>query len=110
MNTRVLQDKNAVIFGAGGSIGAAVAKEFAVEGARVFMAGRAKASLEAAAKQITASGGEARMAIVDVLDDPGVNQYVDSIVTQVGGIGIVIDASGPLARVRQRQARCGSAD
>jgi NAD(P)-dependent dehydrogenase (short-subunit alcohol dehydrogenase family) len=98
MNTRLLQDKNAIIFGAGGSIGAAVAKEFAVEGARVFLAGRTKASLEAAAKQITASGGEARTAIVDVLDDPGVNRYVDGIVSRVGGIDISLDASGPLAR------------
>ena len=52
MNTRSLQNKNAIVFGAGGSIGAAVAKEFAAEGARVFLAGRTKASLEAVAKQI----------------------------------------------------------
>jgi hypothetical protein len=31
MNTRVLQDKNAIVSSAGGSIGAAVAKEFAVD-------------------------------------------------------------------------------
>jgi NAD(P)-dependent dehydrogenase (short-subunit alcohol dehydrogenase family) len=41
MNTNsILNGKNAVIFGAGGSIGAAVAKEFAAEGAEVFLAGR----------------------------------------------------------------------
>ena len=44
---RMLENKCAVVFGAGGSIGAAVAKEFAAEGARVFLAGRTKASLEA---------------------------------------------------------------
>ena len=37
-----LQGKHAVVFGAGGSIGAAVAKEFAAEGAEVFLAGRTK--------------------------------------------------------------------
>ncbi len=42
------QGKYAVAFGAGGSVGAAVAKEFAVEGAEVFLAGRTKANLEAA--------------------------------------------------------------
>jgi len=98
MNLRVLQDKNAVIFGAGGSIGAAVSKEFAVEGARVFLAGQTKASLEAVAREISASGGEAWTATVDVRDDPGVNRYIDGIVTQVGRIDIVLDASGPLAR------------
>lgn len=98
MNTRVLQDKNAVVFGAGGSIGAAVAKEFAAEGVRVFLAGRTKASLEAVAKQIAASGGEARTAVIDVLDDASVNQCIDGIVKQAGRLDIVLDAAGPLAK------------
>ena len=37
MRARMLEGKCAVVFGAGGSIGAAVAKEFAAEGARVFL-------------------------------------------------------------------------
>src|SRR5262249_39886747 len=98
MNTRVLQDKNAVVFGAGGSIGAAVAKEFAAEGVRVFLAGRTKASLEAVAKQIAASGGEARTAVIDVLDDASVNQCIDGVVKQAGRLDIVLDAAGPLAK------------
>ena len=67
---RILENKSAVVFGAGGSIGAAVAKEFAAEGARVFLAGRTKASLEAVAEQITAAGGEAQTAAVDALMTP----------------------------------------
>lgn len=98
MNTRALQDKNAVAFGAGGSIGAAVAKEFAAEGAVVFLAGRTKASLEAMAKQIIASGGKARTAVIDILDDASTSQNIDSIVKQAGGIDIVLDAAGPLAK------------
>ena len=98
MNTHALQDKNAVVFGAGGSIGTAVAKTFAAEGARVFLAGRTKASLEAVAKQITASGGEAHTAALDALDDAGVNQYVEGMVKQTGRINIVLDAAGPLAK------------
>jgi NAD(P)-dependent dehydrogenase (short-subunit alcohol dehydrogenase family) len=98
MNTTVLQDKNAVVFGAGGSIGAAVAKGFAAEGAAVFLAGRTKASLEAVAKQITASGGEARTGVIDTLDEASTNQYIDSIVKQAGRIDVVLDAAGPLAK------------
>ena len=61
MNSRpILQGKNAVVFGAGGSIGAAVAREFAAEGARVFLSGRSKSNVDAVAKQIRESGGEAR--------------------------------------------------
>jgi NAD(P)-dependent dehydrogenase (short-subunit alcohol dehydrogenase family) len=98
MNTHTLQDKNAVVFGAGGSIGAAVAKEFAAEGARVFLAGRTKAPLEVLATQIAASGGEAQTAVIDTLDDAGVNQYVEGIAEQTGKLDIVLDASGPLAK------------
>ena len=93
-----LQDKNAVVFGAGGSIGDAVAKTFAAEGARVFLAGRTKAGLEALAKQISARGGEAHTAVVDVLDDAAVNQYIDGLAREAGRIDIVIDVAGPLAK------------
>ena len=96
--TSLLNGKNAVVFGAGGSIGAAVAKEFAKEGARVFLAGRTKASLEAVAKQITTSGGAAQTAVVDTLNDLAVNEYLDGIVKQTGKIDTVIDLAGPLAK------------
>jgi NAD(P)-dependent dehydrogenase (short-subunit alcohol dehydrogenase family) len=94
----ILQGKHAVVFGAGGSIGAAVAREFAGEGAGVFLVGRTKSSLEAVAEQITATGCEAHIGVIDALDDAGVNAYIDSIVKQAGKIDIVLDATGPLAR------------
>jgi NAD(P)-dependent dehydrogenase (short-subunit alcohol dehydrogenase family) len=55
----LLENKNAIIYGAGGSIGGAVAKEFAREGAKVFLAGRTLESLEEVAEEIIASGGVA---------------------------------------------------
>ena len=94
---RILENKCAVVFGAGGSIGAAVAKEFAAEGARVFLAGRTKATLEPVAEQITAAGGEAQTTVVDALDDTGVNRYLDDVAKQAGKIDIVVDLTGPLA-------------
>jgi len=94
---RMLENKCAVVFGAGGSIGAAVAKEFAAEGARVFLAGRGKASLEAVAEQITAAHGEAQTRVVDALDDAGVNRYLDDVARQAGKIDILVDLTGPLA-------------
>src|SRR5215467_13566969 len=104
MNTLTLQGKNAVVFGAGGSIGAAVAKEFAAEGARVFLAGRTKTGLEAVASQIAAAGGEAQTAVVDAVDDAAVNRHLDGVTKQTGKIDIVVDLTGPLQRVRQRNA------
>jgi NAD(P)-dependent dehydrogenase (short-subunit alcohol dehydrogenase family) len=94
----MLEDKCAVVFGASGSIGAAVAREFAAEGARVFLTGRSKSNLEPVANHISASGGAAQTSAVDVLDDSAVNQYIDGIVKQAGKIDIVIDATGPLAK------------
>ena len=59
-STPILNGKRAVVFGAAGSLGAAVAKEFAAEGAEVFLAGRTKSNLEAVAKQSRAAAGERR--------------------------------------------------
>lgn len=46
-NSAILRGKIGVVFGAGGSIGAAVAKEFAAEGAEVFLSGRTQSNVEA---------------------------------------------------------------
>ena len=95
---RILEHKCALVFGASGSIGTAIAREFAAEGARVFLVGRTKSGLEAVAEQINANGGAAQTAMVDVLDDASVSGYLDSIVKQTGKIDIVVDATGPLAK------------
>jgi NAD(P)-dependent dehydrogenase (short-subunit alcohol dehydrogenase family) len=50
------------------------------------------------ARQITASGNEARTTVLDVLDDAGVSQFLDAVVKQTGRIDVVLDATGPLAR------------
>ena len=86
------------MFGAGGSIGAAVAREFAAEGASVFLTGRTASNLSAVAEQINANGGAAQTAAIDVLDDAAVNRYLDSLAKQAGKIDIVVDATGPLAK------------
>jgi 3-oxoacyl-[acyl-carrier protein] reductase len=94
-NLKILTGKNAVVFGAGGTIGGAVAKEFAAEGAEVFLSGRAKANVESVAKQITAAGGKAHAAVVDALNDGAVDDYLDSIAKQTGRIDIEFNAVGP---------------
>jgi len=94
----ILQQKHAVVFGAGGSIGSAVAKEFSAEGAEVFLAGRTKSNIEEVAKQIATAGGRARTAVIDALDDAAVNDYIDGIVNQAGRIDVLFNATGPLAK------------
>src|SRR5262249_28038752 len=90
-----LQGKRAIVFGAGGSIGGAVAKEFASEGAEVFLSGRNKSNVDAVAAQVTLAGGRAHAAVIDALDDAAVNAYVDDIAKQSGRIDVVFNAVGP---------------
>lgn len=94
----ILRGKHAVVFGAGGSIGAAVAKEFAAEGAEVFLAGRTRSNVEDVAKQAAINGGRAHAAAVDGLDDAAVDAYLDCVAKQAGSIDIVFNAIGPPAR------------
>ena len=56
----LLEDKNAVIYGAGGSIGGAVARAFAREGAKVHLACRTLQSLEEVAEEIAPSNKQSR--------------------------------------------------
>lgn len=98
MNSRILHGKNAVVFGAAGSIGAAVAKEFAAEGAQVFLAGRSKVDLETVANLITQGGGKARTTVIDTLDDASVSCFMDDIAKQVRTIDVLLDVAGPRAK------------
>jgi 3-oxoacyl-[acyl-carrier protein] reductase len=82
----LLDDRNAVIYG--GSIGGAVALAFAREGARVFLAGRTRARLEAVADEIRSAGGVAETAEVDGLDEKAVDQHADAVAAEAGGIDI----------------------
>jgi 3-oxoacyl-[acyl-carrier protein] reductase len=90
-----LEGKHAVIFGASGSIGSAVAKEFASQGAEVFVAGRTRHAVEAVADEITATGGRAHPEVIDALDGPAVEDYVASVVKQVDILDIEFNATGP---------------
>ena len=84
----LLESKTAVIYGAGGAIGATVARTFAREGARVFLAGRTRAKLDEVAGEIRSAGGVAETASVDALDEQAVNTYVDTVAREAGRIDI----------------------
>src|SRR5262249_49559844 len=94
---KLLQGKHAVVVGAGGSIGAAVGKEFAAEGAEVFLSGRTRSNVEEVARHITAAGGRAHAAVIDALDDAAVNRYIDDVAREAGTIDVAFCAVGPLA-------------
>jgi 3-oxoacyl-[acyl-carrier protein] reductase len=90
----MLRDKVAVIYGGGGAIGGSVARAFAREGAEVFLAGRTRSKLDAVAADIAASGGKARVAIVDALDKAEITRHADDVVATAGRIDIALNAVG----------------
>ena len=85
----LLNNKNTIIYGAGGFIGSAVARAFAREGARVFLAGRTLTDLDALAAEISAAGGRAETAAVDAFDAEAVERHADAVIKTAG----TIDAS-----------------
>jgi len=88
----LLENRNAVIYGGGGAIGGAVARVFAREGARVFIAGRTRAKLDAVAADIAAAGATAETALVDVFDQRAVERHADAVAAQAGSIDIALNA------------------
>jgi NAD(P)-dependent dehydrogenase (short-subunit alcohol dehydrogenase family) len=96
-----LQNKNAVIYGAGGAIGNAVARAFAREGARLFLTGRHLAKVNAVAGEIVSAGGSAEAAEVDALDEQAVDRHLQSVIDKAGRIDISFNAVGiPQTRIQ----------
>jgi NAD(P)-dependent dehydrogenase (short-subunit alcohol dehydrogenase family) len=97
----ILQDKVVVIYGAGGAIGGAVARAFADEGARLYLSGHHRASVEIVAKDIAAAGGFAEVAEIDALDEQGVDRYLQYVSGIAGRIDISVNSIGlPNPKIR----------
>lgn len=90
----MLYGKTAVVFGASGAIGGAVAKAFAREGAQVFLSGRDGARVRAVARDIEAAGGTAEPATVDALDEAAVERHIAEVVEKAGSVDMVLNAMG----------------
>jgi NAD(P)-dependent dehydrogenase (short-subunit alcohol dehydrogenase family) len=97
----MLKDEVAVIYGAGGAIGSAVARAFAPEGANLFLTGRHLAPVEAVVRDVVSAGGSAGAAEVDALDEQAVDRHLQSVIDEVGRVDISFNAVGiPNPKVR----------
>src|SRR5450432_3888891 len=90
----ILENKVAVVYGAGGGIGGAVGRAFAREGAKVFLTGHHRAGVEAVAKDIVSAGGFAEAAEVDALDEKAIDRHLESVVRKAGRVDISFNAIG----------------
>jgi NAD(P)-dependent dehydrogenase (short-subunit alcohol dehydrogenase family) len=96
----LLSQKHAVIYGAGGAIGGAVARAFAREGAPVFLTGRGLKEVEAVAEEIRVAGGKAEAAQVDALDEVAIEKHLSDVEASAGRVDISFNAiSVPDAKI-----------
>lgn len=88
----LLKNKNAVVYGAGGSLGGAVSRALAAAGARVFLTGRAAESIDRVKAGILAAGGQAETAIVDGFDKGAIAEHLARVVKKAGTVDISFNA------------------
>lgn len=88
-----LEDKAVVVYG-DGTVGGAMAKAFAREGAKVFLTGRTLTKLEAIADEILSNGGAVEISKLDALDDQATEEHMNEVIKKVGKIDISFNAIG----------------
>jgi 3-oxoacyl-[acyl-carrier protein] reductase len=89
-----LEGKVAIVYGAGGAMGGAVARAFVAEGARLFVAGRTLSKVQAVADEIESAGGWAQAAEVDIDDRDRVERHADEVLAAAGRIDVSFNAAG----------------
>lgn len=89
-----LQDKVAVITGAGRGIGRAVAVRFAESGAKVVLAARSEDEIIEVAREIAAAGGSAIAVKTDVSSEADVKNLMASAESTFGPVDILVNNAG----------------
>lgn len=89
-----LNGKVAIVTGGGGAIGSAMCKQLASNGAKVIVAGRTVATLQAVVDEIKAAGGEASAVVADVSDKASAQNMIDETVRIYDRVDILVNNAG----------------
>lgn len=86
--------KTALVLGAGGGLGGAIARALAAEGAAVAVASRSLAGAEATVTEIVDAGGRAEAFAWDLADLVEMHRQVDLVEARLGGVDILVNVTG----------------
>jgi NAD(P)-dependent dehydrogenase (short-subunit alcohol dehydrogenase family) len=90
-------DRVVLITGGGTGIGAATARRFAAEGARLALAGLDQGELDATCEEIGRAGADATGWAVDVGDEAGVSHVMEATIDRFGGLDVLVNCAGTSA-------------
>lgn len=89
-----LENKVAIVTGAGSGMGKAIATLYAQEGAKVVVSDINEEAARAVVQEIQANGGEAFVLLANVAKEEDVQQLIDQTVSQYGTVDILINNAG----------------
>ena len=89
-----LKDKVALVFGAGGGLGGAIARSLATEGAVVIAADIDASAAERTVEEIVATGGTAKALVWDLTDLSAIPQRLATIAETAGPVDILVNNTG----------------
>ncbi|ETZ23002.1 SDR family NAD(P)-dependent oxidoreductase [Pedobacter sp. V48] len=90
----ILQNKNAIVYGASSSLGGAVAQSLAAAGATVFVTNKNLLIAQQVAEKIIAAGGKAHAGIVDAMDEDSIRKHIEFVNNKVGTVDISFNLIG----------------
>ena len=99
-----LENRVALITGAGRGIGRAIAGAFAAEGAKLALAARTRAELDETARMVENTGAETLVVLADVTDESDVKAMVEQTLARFQTIDILVNSAGIAGPVGPVQA------